>query len=401
LVEKNGRYSILGDPTEGSLITLAYKVSSEQRFKENILQSFPFDSDRKLMSVITKESILVKGSPDHVMEKVTHYQESDGTISAMTETKKSEIFAVYGHMAENALRVLACAYRANNQDNYETESDVERDLIFIGLVGMIDPPRDEVKDAVKKCHSAGIRTIIITGDYGPTAAAIGRELGMVQGDNLKLLTGTEVEAMNDEELSKILKDKTRALIFARSLPEQKMRIVSLLQSHGEIVAMTGDGVNDAPALKKADIGVAMGITGTEVSKEAATMILMNDSFASIVTAIEEGRRIYDNLKKFVWFVFSCNIAELFTVFAVIAFNLPIALTAILILCIDLGTDILPAVALGVDNGDPKNMSRPPRNPQEKIMQKPFVMHFLTTGLFIGACVMGAFILTLVNDGWIW
>lgn len=191
---------ILGDPTEGSLITLAYKVSSEQRFKENILQSFPFDSDRKLMSVITKESILVKGSPDHVMAKVTHYQESDGTISAMTETKKSEIFAVYGHMAENALRVLACAYRANNQDNYEIESDVERDLIFIGLVGMIDPPRDEVKDAVKKCHSAGIRTIIITGDYGPTAAAIGRELGMVQGDNLKLLTGAEVEAMNDKEL---------------------------------------------------------------------------------------------------------------------------------------------------------------------------------------------------------
>ena len=180
-----------------------------------------------------------------------------------------------------------------------------------------------------------------------------------------------------------------------------MRIVSLLQSHGEIVAMTGDGVNDAPALKKADIGVAMGITGTEVSKEAATMILMNDSFASIVTAIEEGRRIYDNLKKFVWFVFSCNIAELFTVFAVIAFNLPIALTAILILCIDLGTDILPAVALGVDNGDPKNMSRPPRNPQEKIMQKPFVLHFITTGLFIGVCVVAAFILTLVNDGWTW
>ena len=199
-MEKNSRYSILGDPTEGSLITLAYKVSSEQRFKENVLQSFPFDSDRKLMSVITKESILVKGSPDHVMAKVTHYQESDGTISVMTEAKKSEIFAVYGHMAENALRVLACAYRTNDQDNYETESDVERDLIFIGLVGMIDPPRDEVKDAVKKCHSAGIRTIIITGDYGPTAAAIGRELGMVQGDNLKLLTGAEVETMNDEEL---------------------------------------------------------------------------------------------------------------------------------------------------------------------------------------------------------
>ncbi|MCB9804237.1 HAD family hydrolase [Candidatus Peribacteria bacterium] len=152
------------------------------------------------MSVITQESILVKGSPDHVMAKVTHYQESDGTISVMTEAKKSEIFAVYGHMAENALRVLACAYRANDQDNYETELDVERDLIFIGLVGMIDPPRDEVKDAVKKCHSAGIRTIIITGDYGPTAAAIGRELGMVQGDNLKLLTGAEVETMNDKEL---------------------------------------------------------------------------------------------------------------------------------------------------------------------------------------------------------
>ena len=401
LIEKNERYSILGDPTEGSLLTLTHKISSEQRWKTDILQSFPFDSDRKLMSVITKESILVKWSPDHVMEKVTHYQDANGKICEMTEVKKAEIFAVYGHMAENALRVLACAYRANDQKKYEIESDAEHDLIFVGLVGMIDPPRDEVKDAVKKCHNAGIRTIIITGDYGPTAAAIGRELGMVHGDNLKLLTGAEVENMNNEELWEILKDKTRALIFARSLPEQKMRIVSLLQSHGEIVAMTGDGVNDAPALKKADIGVAMGITGTEVSKEAATMILMNDSFASIVTAIEEGRRIYDNLKKFIWFVFSCNIAELFTVFAVIALNLPIALTAILILCIDLGTDILPAVALGVDNGDPKNMSRPPRNPQEKIMQKPFVLHFLTTGLFIGVCVVAAFILTLVNDGWTW
>ena len=197
----------------------------------------------------------------------------------------------------------------------------------------------------------------------------------------------------------MLKDRNRSLIFARSLPEQKMRVVRLLQEQGEIVAMTGDGVNDAPALKKADIGIAMGITGTEVSKEAATMILMNDSFASIVTAVGEGRRIYENLKKFVWFIFSCNIGELFVIFAAILFDFPLPLTAILILCIDLGTDILPAIALGVDNPEKNLMTRKPRNTKEKLMSREFVTNFLITGCTIGVAVTLAFLYTLFADGW--
>jgi len=402
LVHKNHRFSILGDPTEGALLTLYAKAKKiKQLEKPELAEIFPFDSDRKMMSVITanKEKLLVKGSPDQLLEKCTHW--SDGEkIHELTAAKRAQIQTHYQRMAENALRVLACAEKNLDAKNLPTtDTEAETELVFLGLVGMIDPPRAEVRDAVHNCRSAGIRVIVITGDYGVTAEAIARELGIVQGHEVHVLTGSKVLEISDEKLSTMLQDKSQSLIFARSLPEQKMRIVRLLQEQGEVVAMTGDGVNDAPALKKADIGVAMGITGTEVSKEAATMILTNDSFASIVTAIEEGRRIYENLKKFVWFIFSCNIAELFVVFAAILFGLPLPLTAILILCIDLGTDILPAIALGVDEAEKGLMKKKPRDPKERLLQKPFVMHFVLTGIMTGAVMTLGFLYTLYQYGW--
>ncbi|NCP67474.1 cation-transporting P-type ATPase [bacterium] len=402
LVHKDHRYTILGDPTEGALLTLYAKAKKLKDLdKVEVNEIFPFDSDRKMMSVITadKSKLLVKGSPDQLLDKCTHWSDGNATHE-LTDEKRAQIQNHYQRMAENALRVLACAEKALNDKKLPTnETEAESGLVFLGLVGMIDPPRAEVREAVHNCRSAGIRVIVITGDYGVTAEAIARELGIVRGHEVQVLTGDEVIQISDVKLSKMLQDRSKPLIFARSLPEQKMRIVRLLQEQGEVVAMTGDGVNDAPALKKADIGVAMGITGTEVSKEAATMILTDDSFASIVTAVEEGRRIYENLKKFVWFIFSCNIAELFVIFAAIVFGLPLPLTAILILCIDLGTDILPAIALGVDEAEKGLMKKKPRDPKEKLLQWPFVRHFLLTGFMTGTVMTVGFLYTLYQYGW--
>ncbi len=410
LVEHDNVYSILGDPTEGALLTLTQKWSlgdtSHEMFDSKPDEIFPFDSDRKMMSIVTstksveKKLVYTKGSPDHILEKSTKWFDGEN-IFDLDDAKRAKIRAHYERMAENALRVLAFAYREVEGDIPKTEDEAEQDLVFCGLVGMIDPPRDEVKDAVVKCRTAGIRVIVITGDFGITAEAIARELGIVKGKHVKVLTGAEVKEMSDDAISEILGDKDQYVIFARSLPEQKMKIVQILQDHGEIVAMTGDGVNDAPALKKANIGVAMGITGTEVSKEAATMILTNDSFASIVTAVEEGRRIYENLKKFVWFIFSCNVGELVVIFASILFVLPLPLTAVLILCIDLGTDILPAIALGVDSPEKNLMVHKPRDPKQKLMSKDFVTSFFMVGATIGAASMAVFVWGLYQMGWQW
>lgn len=409
LVETEHVHTVLGDPTEGALLTLVHKWAlgdtSHHIFQKSPVEIFPFDSDRKMMSVVAEgrdteqKSVLVKGSPDQVLEKCTHWFDGEKT-QPLDKAKREKIHAHYERMAENALRVLAFAYREVDAVPGD-ENEAEQDLIFCGLVGMIDPPRAEVKEAVEKCRSAGIRVVVITGDFGITAEAIARELGIVRGRNVRVLTGDEVEKISDDELSEILADKSQYVIFARSLPAQKMRIVKTLQDHGEIVAMTGDGVNDAPALKKANIGVAMGITGTEVSKEAATMILTNDSFASIVTAVEEGRRIYENLKKFVWFIFSCNVGELVVIFASILFVMPLPLTAVLILCIDLGTDILPAIALGVDSPEKNLMAQKPRDPSKKLMSKDFVTSFFLVGGTIGICSFAVFVWSLYQGGWTW
>lgn len=394
-----GRYRVLGDPTEGALLTLAQK--SKKKFEKKVEKIFPFDSDRKMMSVVCERQVLVKGAPDQILDQCTHWTDGEN-VHPLNATKREKIQSHYERMAGNALRVLAFARRdVKSGENLKNEKEAESHLVFQGLVGMIDPPRDEVRQAVRQCHTAGIRVIVITGDFGVTAEAIARELGIVKGSKVRVLTGTQTQQITDKELSKMLKDRSQSLIFARSLPAQKMRIVQLLQKQGEVVAMTGDGVNDAPALKSADIGVAMGIAGTEVSKEAATMILLDDSFASIVTAIREGRRIYENLKKFIWFIFSCNIGELVTIFMAILLDFPMILTAVLILAVDLGTDILPAVALGVDREQEDLMKRPPRDIKKRVMNKKFIQYFVFTGLIVGLSVSGAYFWVLMRDGWTW
>lgn len=407
LIKERGKWKILGDPTEGALITAAQKCKTNIKNIDR-LQDFPFDSDRKRMSVIVdpksgkKYELFVKGAPDSIL-KLSNRILKDGKVRKISKEDKKFIVAENNAMADDALRVLAVAYREVDSkkklENIEKE-DVEKDLIFIGLIGMIDPPRVEVKKAMDMCHEAGIRAIVITGDYGKTAVAIAKELDIVTSKDCRVVTGDELKKMKEDQLRKILK-KEEEIIFARVAPDHKMRVVNALKKLGEIVAVTGDGVNDAPALKRADIGVAMGITGTDVAKEASNMVLTDDSFASIVKAIKEGRIIYKNLRKFVWYIFSCNVGELVTVFTAIILQIPAPLTAILILCVDLGTDVLPALALGIDPAEPGIMQEKPRNPKARIMNKKFIFHFLYLGLVIGGLVVGVYLYDLMQHGWNW
>ena len=404
-VQIEKRWNILGDPTEGALLVAAKKAGLDYE-KSNIerLQIFPFDSARKCMSTVVKikssnPELFVKGAPDIILQLCNKIQ-IDGKIVPLTSAHKKSLEKNNQTMAEKALRVLAVAYRPNiPQKKLHNAQEYEQDLVFLGLIGMIDPPRLEVKNAVNLCNKAGIRVIIITGDYGPTAKAIGKQINLVN-EKTKIITGVELNKISNSELKQIL-NKKESMIFARVAPDHKKRIVDILKTLDEVVAVTGDGVNDAPALKRADIGIAMGITGTDVSKEAANMVLTDDSFASIVTAVEEGRRIYQNLKKFVWYIFSCNIGELTTIFVAILLGIPAPLTAVLILMIDLGTDVLPALALGIDHREPELMKKPPRNPKTHIMQKAFVGHFVFLGIFIGLTVISMYLYDLYQLGWQW
>lgn len=404
LLENAWVYSILWDPTEWALLTMAEKIipwilSSEK----NIENVFPFDSDRKMMSVILNWEILVKGSPDSVLENCTKII-SNGEIRDLTEKDKEEIWEKYTQMAKKALRVLAFAYRKKSENKEILEDyQAEKNLIFVGLAWMIDPPRDEVKKAVSSAKSAWIRTIVITWDYWITAWAIAEELWMItKNDENNIFTWEEIQKLSDEDLKNILKEK-KSIIFARAMPSDKMRIVSLLQDLWEVVAMTWDGVNDAPALKKADIWIAMWITGTEVSKESATMILLNDSFASIVLAIKEGRRIYENLRKFIWYMFSSNIWELVTIIIWIIISLfigfPAVLTPILILCINLWTDILPAISMWAGPWSEDLMKQKPRDPKSRILSREFVTSFIVAWVLLWACVFAIFYITLIWDWW--
>lgn len=420
-----GRYRVIGDPTEGALLTLAQKKLEGEKASFKLpqikpVQELPFDSERKMMSVVIKKNahheLLTKGAPDNLIKHCSKIL-LNGKVQKLTAAHKKALLEQNTKLAEQALRVIGFAYRELPK-SYKvgmSGKTLEKDLIFVGMAGMIDPPRAAVPDAVKLCHKAGIRTIIITGDNGLTAKAIAKQIGIANGDT-PIYSGEDVDDMSDEKLDQVLSHQKKALespqkmttaealqhqsmIFSRVNPEHKRRIVDRLKQMGEIVAVTGDGVNDAPALKRADLGIAMGITGTEVSKETANMILLDDSFASIVTAVREGRKIYTNLKKFTWFIFSCNIGELVTVFSAIIFQIPAPLTASLILAIDLGTDILPGIALGVDHAEPNVMEKPPRNQNERIMNKRFVLHFLWLGLFIGAIVVGIYWYELSQYGW--
>lgn len=387
-------YRIIGDPTEGALVVALEKSGISRKEMEEVLPrvyEFPFDSERKRMSTVhqIQEDNYVsytKGGPDVILARCTHVLENNKVV-LLTDEKRNDILSANETMARNALRVLAIAYKELDHIPKSNEMDsVESDLTFIGLVGMIDPPRIEVIDAINKCKTAGIKVKMITGDHAITALAIARELG-IANEHSKALSGQDLEQMSDEELAEVVEDIS---VFARVSPEHKVRIVEALKAKGHITAMTGDGVNDALALKRSDIGVAMGITGTDVARETADMILTDDNFASIVAAVEEGRTIYSNIRKFVYFLLSCNIGEVLVIFTAIMLRWEIPLLPIHLLWINLVTDAFPALALGVEKPEKQIMFQPPRDPKEPILDRLMRTGIAIQGIFITISTLSAF-----------
>lgn len=378
-------WNINGDPTEGALLVMAAKggVWREQlETKEKRVGELPFDSDRKRMTVLYRGdsglTAYVKGAPDMVLELCTH-QLVDGKRVALTQKDKKDILEYNARMAESALRVLALAYRDLPGDIVDyTEGKVERDLTFVGLSGMIDPPRPSAISAVQTCRRAGIQVAMITGDHKLTARAVAKDLGLLARGS-KVISGAELDLMSDEELQKQVNEVT---VYARVSPKHKLRIVRALKQAGHVVAMTGDGVNDAPAIKEADIGISMGVTGTDVTKEASAMVLADDNFTSIVAAVEEGRGIYDNIRKFIRYLLSCNVGEVLVMFLAVLGGLPLPLMPIQILWMNLVTDGLPAMALGIDPSDRDIMHRRPRDPGESIFANALAWRILGSGSVI-------------------
>lgn len=406
IVEPQGegdKWAVLGDPTEGALIALAEKAQISKKdlgLENKELLEVPFTSLRKKMSVVVKNKdgsfVYSKGAPQEIIDCCSSIQ--IGNQIKDIKQFDDEIDRKVDEFAKRGLRVLAIAKREFKKDEKLEEKTVENSLTFLGLVGMIDPPKEGVREAVDIAHKAGIKIIMITGDYGLTAAAISEKVNIVKKDYC-VVTGTELLKMSDKDLIEIL--KTKDVIFARTAPEQKIKIVSLIRNQGEVVAVTGDGVNDAPALKKADIGVAMGIAGTDVSKEASEVVLLDDNFKTIVSAIEEGRVVYDNLKKFVHYIFSSNVGELFAVLTGLALGIPMPLLAIQILAVDLGTDVLPSLALAVDPKDDDVMDRPPRSQKTRLLNKKMIGGFFYVGIIMGVGAAIAFTYTIMKGGWTW
>lgn len=407
--EEHATWSILGDPTEGALIVMSRKAGfdlDESLKQEPRIYLLPFDSRRKRMSSIHRDGgevrAYIKGAPREVLSLCTHWLDSQGSVQPMNMDVKEEAVRRNDELAREGLRVLACAYRdlPREMREYHVE-DVESDLVLLGLAGMMDPPRPEVAQAVEMAHSAGIKIIMVTGDYGLTAEAIAHKIGITGGRRAMIVTGVELADLDDAGLKEVLRSE-QALVFARVAPEHKMRVVAALQSLGQIVAVTGDGVNDAPALKRADIGIAMGLAGTDVSREAAVMILLDDSFASIVHAVELGRAVYANIKKFILYLFSHNIGELMPYLFVSLAGIPLVpLTALQVLAIDLGSDVCPALALGMEPPEPGLMNRPPRPGTAKLFDWELVKRFLFLGIIQGAGATAGFVLVLVHGGWHW
>lgn len=393
LTTKDARYDIVGDPTEGALIVLGKKAGiKDEHIHEDykIVEELPFDSDRKCMSVICKcrqkTEAYVKGAPDILLESCTTIL-TNGKIKKLTQKDKQKILATNTKYANQALRVLAMAYKDVSRQKKYTVNTVENNLTFAGLVGMIDPPRDEVQHAIKECEDAGIQVMMITGDHAITAQAVAQQIELYKKGDI-ILTGTEIDKLTDTELETMI-DHVR--IVARALPIQKTRIVDALQKKGHVVAMTGDGVNDAPALKKADIGIAMGITGTDVAKETAKAILVDDNFATIVNAIAEGRNIYDKMIKSAMYLLSCNAGEILSVFAAIMMNFPLPLLPLQLLLISILTDDFPALGLGLESMEEDVMKQPPRNPKEKPIHTKNLVSITLFGLIMGAGTLAMFI----------
>lgn len=406
------RMRAVGDPTEAALVIAAAMAGAlrpelEQAYPR--IHEIPFDSSRKRMTTVHKirqprpedaspfydESLKewevagTKGAPDVILDLCSHYQCMDDTRKPLSPEMRERIIKSNDEMSQQALRVLAVAYRVEEKEFDDEEPElVERQLIFVGLIGMIDPARPEVKSAIETARSAGIRTIMITGDYSNTARAIAEEIGLMEPGH-QVLTGNDLEKMSDAQL----RDRVGTTdVYARVSPQHKVRIVDALKSNDHVVAMTGDGVNDAPALKRADIGVAMGITGTDVAKETADMVLTDDNYASIVAAVEQGRVIYSNIRKFVYYLLSCNVAEIVVIFTAIMAGLPSPLTAIQILWLNLVTDGAPALALGAEKGDPDIMLQKPRPPKEPIINRLMQTGILIQTIAIAGVTLSAYLI---------
>lgn len=394
LVQQDTAYKVVGDPTEGALLTAAAKrdiLKRELEQSEEFVEEIPFDSERKKMTVVRKGKAglvaYAKGAPDVLLADCTRTIGEDG-VRDITDADRKRVLEVNDSLANEAMRVLAFA-RRKLPDGIDVDDagQVEREFEFLGLMAMIDPPRPEVKEAMSRCRDAGIRTVMITGDHKNTAVAIARQLGFF-GAGSVALSGDELDKIGDEKLAD---EVERIAVYARVSPEHKLRIVRAWRKRGDIVSMTGDGVNDAPAVKEADIGVAMGITGTDVTKEVSEMVVTDDNFASIVAAVEEGRGIYENIKKFIHYLLSCNAGEILVMFVASLFGMPIPLLPIHILWVNLITDGLPALALGVEPVDKELMQKPPRPTDEPIVTKSRAVLMVIQGAFVAACTLGAFL----------
>jgi len=393
-------FDIKGDPTEGALLVLGGKAGVTQPSLASLykrVKEFPFDSERKRMSVVVEHQsgriVCVKGATEVLLD-LCSYILWEGNVVPLTGTLRQKVMAANDAMAKDALRVLALAYRdVKEGEELESEQDAEQGLTLIGLTGMIDPPREEVKEAICKCKQAGIKTVMITGDHQATAEAIAKQLGILPPNGIAM-SGRELAVMSDEELDRKVE---QIYVYARVAPEHKLRIVKSLQRRGHVVAMTGDGVNDAPAIKAADIGIAMGITGTDVSKEASSLVLSDDNFATIIAAIEEGRGIYENIRKFIRYLLASNVGEILVMFIAMMLGMPLPLVPIMILWVNLVTDGLPAMALGVDQAEDDLMKQKPRPAKENIFARRLGWKIISRGILIGLCTLAAFWITLRTE----
>ncbi len=392
-------WDIEGDPTEGALLVAAAKTGVWREVlerREKRVGELPFDSERKRMSVIYEDSAgnrlaYVKGAPD-VMLRLCDTSLGEGRQMRLNEGMKREILAANDRMAKEALRVIALAYK---EISWESEVDeVESGLTFLGLAGMIDPPRPSARKAIEVCKRAGIKPVMITGDHRLTAQAVAGELGIAERSG-QVISGAELDEMDDAALARRVNDLA---VYARVSPKHKLRIVKALKQQGHVVAMTGDGVNDAPAVKEADIGVSMGKTGTDVTKEASAMVLADDNFATIVAAVEEGRAIYDNIRKFIRYLLSCNLGEVLTMFLASLLAMPLPLLPIQILWVNLVTDGLPAMALGVDKAEPDIMQRLPRAPKESVFARGLAAKILVRGTILGLGSLLVFVIGMLMPG---
>ena len=402
LAEEDGAWKVIGDPTEGALLVAGIKAGGSVEGIEKAMpkvHEIPFDSDRKRSAVLRKRPdgklrALVNGAPAPLLELCTHLYTSDG-IRPLTEADRKKILAQITAMAQQALRVLGSAYRDMDEAATDalTANAVEQDLVFVGLAGMYDPPRQEAKQAITKCRAAGIRVVMITGDHPHTATAIARDLGIAAGDEVAM-TGAELDKVSDDEL------RTRSLqttVYARVTAEHKLRIIRAWKANGSVVAMTGDGVNDAPAIKGADIGIAMGISGTEVTKQASDMIITDDNFATIVAAVEQGRGIYDNIRKTLQYLLAGNTGELLLMMVCVIIGLPTPLLPIHLLWINLVTDGLPALCLATDPIDPDVMKRQPRPPSERLTNRSFLRTMFLTGFLTAGVAFAVYCYSLRTE----